>query len=334
MEPVVSVGETGEWVHYLQELLLQSNFDPGPADGGFGDRTEAAVLAFQDSHGLLVDGVVGPTTWRSLSDNTSTSPDSVSATDTLDTVMYPDDTTATPPADQVDVTDCPTLSMHDRGEWVGYLQERLREAGVDPGPIDSVFGGGTDTAVRHFQAGCGLVADGVVGPATWAAVTAGTTTGGSGDGTDTGTSPLDEYFDDYNGGTGGGPGFGDKGTSGPFGGDCDSTRPLPIHSPFTVGVKATVEVGFRTPAVNVTVNATSRRTKPMPPVVDDIEHYRVTLVQCGLVNDELATDVQPIGTSISFSHALPKSIIQTDQFFFEIKNGSSNTPIEVDLDAT
>ncbi|GKX29165.1 hypothetical protein SH1V18_16450 [Vallitalea longa] len=35
-------------------------------DGDFGKGTESAVKVFQEGHGLKVDGIVGPTTWRYL----------------------------------------------------------------------------------------------------------------------------------------------------------------------------------------------------------------------------------------------------------------------------
>jgi len=35
-------------------------------DGIFGAETNAAVRTFQGGHGLVVDGIVGPKTWRSL----------------------------------------------------------------------------------------------------------------------------------------------------------------------------------------------------------------------------------------------------------------------------
>jgi len=40
-------------------LLASFGHDPGAADGIFGSRTHAAVLSFQTSAGLTVDGLVG-----------------------------------------------------------------------------------------------------------------------------------------------------------------------------------------------------------------------------------------------------------------------------------
>lgn len=46
-------------------LLLQSKLKI-KMDGNFGPNTEAAVKNFQLSHGLTVDGLVGPATWKEL----------------------------------------------------------------------------------------------------------------------------------------------------------------------------------------------------------------------------------------------------------------------------
>jgi peptidoglycan hydrolase-like protein with peptidoglycan-binding domain len=57
---------TGTLVKKLQVKLKELGFDPGPKDGKFGAMTEAAVIAFQLSKSLVVDGEVGPETTRAL----------------------------------------------------------------------------------------------------------------------------------------------------------------------------------------------------------------------------------------------------------------------------
>ena len=63
---VLKEGSSGDDVVRLQEHLKELNFSPGGVDGDFGPATEAAVLAFQRSRGLLADGIVGPRTARAL----------------------------------------------------------------------------------------------------------------------------------------------------------------------------------------------------------------------------------------------------------------------------
>lgn len=53
----------GEDVKRLQNAL---NMPQNEIDGVFGDKTDTAVCTFQSSHGLKVDGKVGPATWAAL----------------------------------------------------------------------------------------------------------------------------------------------------------------------------------------------------------------------------------------------------------------------------
>ncbi|MEO8713751.1 MAG: peptidoglycan-binding protein [Acetobacteraceae bacterium] len=62
-----------------------------------------------------------------------------------------------------------TLHRGLDGDDVIRLQTALRDQGIQVA-IDGVFGPGTEAAVRQFQADNDLVADGIVGPATWAAL--------------------------------------------------------------------------------------------------------------------------------------------------------------------
>lgn len=70
-EETLELDDVGEKVRWLQRRLQLHGFDPGPADGVFGSRTEAAVRAFQTSKELEVDGVVGRETKRALREQPS-----------------------------------------------------------------------------------------------------------------------------------------------------------------------------------------------------------------------------------------------------------------------
>ena len=53
-------------VRDLQQALTAAGYNPGPADGTYGEQTEAAVVAFQQANGLSADGRVGPETAAAL----------------------------------------------------------------------------------------------------------------------------------------------------------------------------------------------------------------------------------------------------------------------------
>ena len=45
--------------NFIQVLLKEAGFNPGRIDGKLGARTKAAVLKFQEAHGLKIDGKIG-----------------------------------------------------------------------------------------------------------------------------------------------------------------------------------------------------------------------------------------------------------------------------------
>ena len=63
----------------------------------------------------------------------------------------------------------PILKRGSLGDLVVWAQEHLAGAGYTI-PIDGDYGPATQTTVESFQAAEGLTADGIVGPATWAAL--------------------------------------------------------------------------------------------------------------------------------------------------------------------
>lgn len=62
----LKIGMTNNDVKLLQKAVKGQGFDLGIIDGNFGSGTEAAVIAFQKSTGLLADGVAGPRTLSAL----------------------------------------------------------------------------------------------------------------------------------------------------------------------------------------------------------------------------------------------------------------------------
>ena len=61
-------GSKGSVVKECQTRLVELGYDVGSCgiDGIFGKETLAAVKAFQQDHRLKVDGIVGPQTWKAL----------------------------------------------------------------------------------------------------------------------------------------------------------------------------------------------------------------------------------------------------------------------------
>ena len=59
---LLKIGSIGEAVIDLQTSLVKLGYNPGPIDGIFGPKTDAAVRSFQKAYGLVVDGIVGKNT--------------------------------------------------------------------------------------------------------------------------------------------------------------------------------------------------------------------------------------------------------------------------------
>ena len=140
--PVISQGSVGQPVRSLQ-YLLNARGAALAVDGLFGAKTNAAVRAFQGAHGLVVDGIVAPKTWRSL---------------------------------------IITVQRGSVGSAVKAVQDQANfRGGRGEGPpvlvVDGVFGPSTQQWVKGFQGAAGLVPDGIVGPLTWQALIGGLLSG-------------------------------------------------------------------------------------------------------------------------------------------------------------
>ncbi|HEY4278181.1 MAG TPA: peptidoglycan-binding protein [Conexibacter sp.] len=130
---VVERGDHGHDVKRLQAALGVH------ADGIFGPGTKKALRKFQARHGLTVDGIAGPSTWSALN-RAQASTASVSAD-------------------------------HGKAQIIGHSARAVQhELGV---PADGIFGPQSLSALKRFQRAHGLTVDGIVGPATWSALTSG-----------------------------------------------------------------------------------------------------------------------------------------------------------------
>lgn len=157
---VLKEGSTGIGVSIVQFYLSTVNmfYQTVPAvdiDGIYGPNTTNAVRTFQRQFNLAQDGIVGKATWDKLYK------------------IYLELVAQLPGS----TTSCPSypgapLRQGDFGRDVSTLQAWLSYiADYDPGipkvASDGIFGAATREAVVAFQRNYGLVADGIVGQATW-----------------------------------------------------------------------------------------------------------------------------------------------------------------------
>ena len=65
IKPTLRKGDRNEYVRAWQKLLNVNGYQCGDADGIFGDKTEKAVVKWQQDHGME-SGYIGPQTWATI----------------------------------------------------------------------------------------------------------------------------------------------------------------------------------------------------------------------------------------------------------------------------
>ena len=65
VKPTLHKGDRNEYVRSWQTLLNINGYNCGKADGIFGDKTEAAIIKWQQDHGME-SGYIGEQTWNTI----------------------------------------------------------------------------------------------------------------------------------------------------------------------------------------------------------------------------------------------------------------------------
>lgn len=138
--PTLKLGDRGEKVKELQRLLNPRMAGPDriQVDGVFGDETEFAVEEVQYQFFLNQDGIADEAVWKCLYAKAP--------------IVHP------------------TLRVGNTGDLVQRIQEVMYEQGFYSGEINGVFDHRLESNIKNFQRSRNLVADGIIGPKTWKAL--------------------------------------------------------------------------------------------------------------------------------------------------------------------
>jgi peptidoglycan hydrolase-like protein with peptidoglycan-binding domain len=149
---ILKLGTRGPAVRSWQGQLVSDGAGAIVPDGMFGAITKTATIAWQKMRGLPADGIVGPATLRAI------------GTKPANPIPV-----ALPPS-VIDPDKWRTMRRGTAGKDVAEWQMILTRDGFGPIPPDGKFGPLTEEASRQWQTAHGLTSDGIVGPATRAAI--------------------------------------------------------------------------------------------------------------------------------------------------------------------
>lgn len=132
---VMQLGDAGPDVEGAQQRLYELGYLDNKANiqGNFGDKTEAAVEAFQSKNGLKADGKVGVKTLE---------------------MLYGEDVVSN------------AYRLGDENRVIKDCQTALKKLGYITFTPDGVMGKATVSAIKAFQQANGLTRDGALGPVT------------------------------------------------------------------------------------------------------------------------------------------------------------------------
>lgn len=147
----IKLGTTGsDTVKSVQTKLKALGLYSGEITGNVGEKTEAAIKAFQSRYGLTADGIAGPQTLAKID------------------AVYSEKGGSS--ASSSSSSSGSGLKLGSTGTDVSNLQTDLTTLGYYWAEITGNFGSKTETAVKLFQEEKGLTVDGVAGTKTLNAI--------------------------------------------------------------------------------------------------------------------------------------------------------------------
>ncbi|MCC5634722.1 peptidoglycan-binding protein [Nostoc sp. CHAB 5844] len=161
---ILQRGDLSYEVMSLQRKLQATGYFEQPITGDFNAATEAAVIKFQKAHGLVGSGIVDTRTLTALESGASINTSASSQPTTPAVVNAPK--LRSP-------NTSPNTSLLRRGDinsQIKFIQQQLQASGYFEQSITGSFDAATEVAVVKFQKAHGLIADGIVGPKTLAAM--------------------------------------------------------------------------------------------------------------------------------------------------------------------
>ena len=143
----LKLNSQGTKVSQLQTDLKQLGYYYAEITGNFGEKTEAAVKAFQKAKSLTADGVAGTKTLNAIAAAVDKAGGSSSGSSSMN------------------------MKLGSTGAAVSALQQNLTTLGYYYGDVTGHYGNLTQQAVKKFQKAKGLTQDGVASTATLNAIT-------------------------------------------------------------------------------------------------------------------------------------------------------------------
>ncbi|MBU9722629.1 MULTISPECIES: peptidoglycan-binding protein [Bacillaceae] len=173
---VLRQGNQGAPVSAIQTVLTELGFYTNSITGEYGSRTVTAVRDFQRSANIKVDGIAGPQTFRALVQALEKNSGSNAQTGNQNQNQSQNNAAPAPtPVQETNPTENNVVQVNgfallregSQGDNVYELQNRLKALGHFSQEATGFFGPVTRQAVVEFQRRWGLIADGLVGQATW-----------------------------------------------------------------------------------------------------------------------------------------------------------------------